>query len=205
MCMFSFFLFDNLYVCVNVIGCILTVYFVEINVSSSLHANPFHKSSVASSATHDESLADSGVLAITRVKLFVLGDDIVRTLPQSRRDLSRLSHAERQNQKNNSFFYRLAPAAPSAFFALLHPRYFQHRFGQKKLLKTPCLPSVFFFYVVHAFFLGFWLSADPIRKWSRANPAFVFGCICSARRDSSGRVSFPPETHAVSFFVLAVN
>ena len=85
--------------------------------------------------------------------------------------------------KTLSVFYRLAPAAPSAFFDVLHPRYFQHRFGQKKLLenslfairflcvflmfsharyfqhrfgpkknllKTPCLPSVFF-----AFFLMF--------------------------------------------------
>ena len=31
------------------------------------------------------------------------------------------------------------------FFTVRHPRYFAHRFGQKKnLLKTPCLPSVFF-------------------------------------------------------------
>ena len=151
----------------------------------------FMKVRLASSATHDESLADSGVLAITRVKLFVLGDDTVRTLPQSRRDLSRLSHAERQNQKKTI-----------RFFTVWHPRHHPHFLlfcirgtfntdldKKKNLLKTPCLPSVFFFDVFHALFIwgGFWSSADPIRKWSRANPAFVFGCICSARRDSSGK------------------
>ena len=42
--------------------------------------------------------------------------------------LSRQSHTERQNQTNNPFFFDvLAPAAPSAFVAVLHPRYFQHR------------------------------------------------------------------------------
>ena len=43
--------------------------------------------------------------------------------------LSRLSPTEKPNQKTIRFFKRLAPAAPSAFFAVLHPRYFQHRFG----------------------------------------------------------------------------
>ena len=41
---------------------------------------------VASSATHDASLANSRVRAIKRVELFGLGDGAVRTLPQGRRD-----------------------------------------------------------------------------------------------------------------------
>ena len=32
-------------------------------------------------------------------------------------------------------------------------------------------------------FSGLWTFADSIRKWSRANPAFVSGCIWTARRD----------------------
>ena len=52
-------------------------------------------------------------------------------------------HRTAKSKKQSVFFNRLAPAAPSAFFAALHP----HRFGQKKnLLKTLCLPSVFFFF-----------------------------------------------------------
>ena len=49
----------------------------------------------------------------------------------------------------------------------------------KNLLKTPCLPSVFLMFSMRVFFFreGFWSFADVIRKWSRANPVFVFGCI----------------------------
>ena len=123
-------------------------------------------------AQPDESLADSGVLAITRVKLFVLGDDTVRTLPQSRRDLSRLSHTERQNQKIR-------------FFAVWHPRHHPHfllfcirgtfntDLDKKNLLKTPCLPSVFFFYVVHGFFFwGFLVICRPNPKMESRKSCF---------------------------------
>ena len=41
------------------------------------------------------------------------------------------------------FFYRLAPAPPCAFFDVLHPRYFQHRFGQKKFVEN-CLFAIRF-------------------------------------------------------------
>ena len=43
---------------------------------------------VASSATHDVSLANSRVRAIRRVELYVLGDGAVRTLPQGHRDVT---------------------------------------------------------------------------------------------------------------------
>ena len=42
--LFLKFVFEKiLCVCVNVIECILKVYFVESNESSSLHVNPYHK------------------------------------------------------------------------------------------------------------------------------------------------------------------
>ena len=40
-----------------------------------------------------------------------------------------------------------------------------------------------FFVLFHAHFLGLWSFADSIRKWSRANPASVSGCIWTVHRD----------------------
>ena len=87
--------------------------------------------------------------------------------------------------KNNPFFF-------TALFAVLHSRYFQHRFGQKKLVENSMFAIRFLF-----FLMFFWSSADSIRKWSCANPALVFCCICSARRNSSGRVPSTVKTVAV--------
>ena len=62
-----------------------------------------------------------------------------------------------------------------------------------------------FFDVFHARFFGeLWSSADVIRKWSRANPAYV--CSVVFEHDAVIPVEWyqPPETNAVSFFVVAI-
>ena len=102
------------------------------------------------------------------------------------------SPAEPLNQKASVFFYRSAPAAPSAFFAVLHPRYFQHRFGQKKKLVENSLFAIrflsVFFDVFHAHFSGFMVICrlDPKMesKIQHMNPvvfgqhAVIVDCCC---------------------------
>ena len=59
----------------------------------------------------------------------------VARLGWRRFSLSRRRPAERFHEKA-SFFYRSAPAAPSAFFAVLHPRYLRTDLEKKKLVEN---------------------------------------------------------------------
>ena len=102
--------------------------------------------------------------------------------------------------KNNLFFDRLAPAAPSAFFAVLHPRYFQHRFGQKKnLLKTPGIRFLCVFLMFSMRF--FWVSGHlPSQSENRvAQILLLCSVVFVVHAVIPVEGSLPPENNAVSF------
>ena len=87
--------------------------------------------------------------------------------------LSRRSPAERLLRKSIRFFTVRHPRHPPAFFCCFCTCGAFNIDLDKKLVVNSMFAIRFLFF----------FEADSIRKWSRANPAFVFGCVSTARRD----------------------
>ena len=85
------------------------------------------------------------------------------------RSTCRVAASQSGFTKKHPFFTVRHPRHHPHFLLFLHLWCFQHRFGQKKFVEH----SMF----AIRFLCVFQSSADSIRKWSRASPAFVFGCI----------------------------
>ena len=112
----------------------------------------------------------------------------------------RIVQCEQQEELSRAQPRRTAKSKNSLrFFTVWHPRYhpyflmfctrgtFNSDLDKKKNLLNNSLFAIRFLCVFFMFsmrvFCGLWSFADSIRKWSRANPAYVSGCIWTARRD----------------------
>ena len=95
------------------------------------------------------------------------------------------------------------------FFAVLHPRYFANRFGQKKLVENSMFAIRFLCFFFLMFSMRVFFGASGHLPMLSKNGVAQILHMCSVVAEQHAVIpvegSCPPETNAVSFFVLATN